>query len=406
MAVPNVPLPVQTLSQPFQSSFAAALPLSSANQAPVRNNSFLLQRPMPKMNKTARDKQWWTKAEDDKLRDAVASCGARNWKLISEIADVGKSDVQCLQRWTQVLRPGLKKGTWSKDEDHLLVELVDKHKTRSHTEPFKECIPWKKIEKDMGGRTAKQCRERWKLSLDPTINKSMWTPEEDRQLLNFQRELGNSWSQIKDLLGTNRTENSVKLRFKCLKKREEKFKRNLERIQQQQSSPDLISYEESEPPAKKLRTHSLPALPLDSLSKQFTYPVQNPATNPVSNFSNVFINEDNTTRTLFNTKSSPEMKRDGRNDNEAWSWTNSGLDSLYHAAELSAIKTEECSKVGLTPIEGDRRSLDAASNCDGDKTPVVPYDDSHGSSGSFSRQDSLKSIEFDEVVQILSDGTP
>lgn len=177
-----------------------------------------------KKNKTAKDKQWWTTLEDERLRKAVSTCGAKNWKLISEMANVGKSDVQCLQRWTQVLRPGLKKGTWSKEEDAKLTEKVTKLLKTSKQ------VPWKKLEKEMGGRTAKQCRERWKLSLDPNINKTLWNKDEDEQLLKLQAELGNSWSRIKDLLGTNRTENAVKLRYKCLKKREEKYQKNISQV--------------------------------------------------------------------------------------------------------------------------------------------------------------------------------
>lgn len=190
-----------------------------------------------KKNKTAKDKQWWTTKEDEKLRKAVEMSGAKNWKLISERANVGKSDVQCLQRWTQVLRPGLKKGTWSKEEDQRLTVLV-----REASESEANQIPWKKIEKEMGGRTAKQCRERWKLSLDPNINKTVWSKEEDMHLMRLQSELGNSWSKIKDILGTNRTENAVKLRFKCLKKREEKYQRNISSLQAtQQQFPVMFS---------------------------------------------------------------------------------------------------------------------------------------------------------------------
>lgn len=187
-----------------------------------------------KKNKTAKDKQWWTTNEDDRLRKAVATCGAKNWKLISEMASVGKTDVQCLQRWTQVLRPGLKKGTWSKEEDAKLTEKVTKLLKTSKQ------IPWKKLEKEMGGRTAKQCRERWKLSLDPTINKTVWNKDEDDQLLKLQAQLGNSWSRIKDLLATNRTENAVKLRYKCLKKREDKYKKNISHLHTQIQVPQPL----------------------------------------------------------------------------------------------------------------------------------------------------------------------
>lgn len=409
MAVSNVPLPVQSLSQPLTSSFGFPF-YSRDNPNHLSDKLTKMHKPTPKMNKTARDKQWWTKEEDDKLREAVASCGARNWKLISEIADVGKSDVQCLQRWTQVLRPGLKKGTWSKEEDRKLIELVDTHKTTSHTEPFKESIPWKKIEKDMGGRTAKQCRERWKLSLDPTINKSLWTAEEDRQLLELQKELGNSWSQIKDILGTNRTENSVKLRFKCLKKREEKFKRNLERMRQQN-----LPFEEQKPPQqpfKKLRTNSMPAFPLREVRNPPNNLIQSASTQNMSNFSDVFVNDrfaqQTQTINYATIENQVQVQRQQQTRQDAQQREdhlpfNVNLESLFHAVELAPIKTEECGRVGFTGVRDDSKN---SSDCDGDKTPVVPYDDSHGSSGSFSRQDSWKSIEFDEVLQILSDGTP
>ena len=36
----------------------------------------------------------------------------------------GRNHTQCLQRWSKVLAPGLRKGVWGVDEDDELVALV------------------------------------------------------------------------------------------------------------------------------------------------------------------------------------------------------------------------------------------------------------------------------------------
>lgn len=117
----------------------------------------------------------WTPEEDQLLQRAIAKHGERNWRAIADLVP-GRSYIQCLQRWKKALRPGLRKGHWSKEEDATLLKLVDK---------YKPDWDWSLISKQIPGRNAKQCRERWFLNLDPSINRGPWTPEEDEQLLNF-----------------------------------------------------------------------------------------------------------------------------------------------------------------------------------------------------------------------------
>lgn len=45
-------------------------------------------------------------------------------------------------------------------------------------------------------RSGKQCKERWMNHLDPNLKKHPWTHDEDLQLLEAQRRLGNSWTKI------------------------------------------------------------------------------------------------------------------------------------------------------------------------------------------------------------------
>mmetsp|Transcript_32209 Transcript_32209/g.59963 ORF Transcript_32209/g.59963 Transcript_32209/m.59963 type:complete len:276 (-) Transcript_32209:1050-1877(-) len=121
----------------------------------------------PNGSKSSRGK--WTADEDEVLREAVLTHGGRNWKKISEFLH-GRTDVQCLHRWQKVLRPGLVKGPWTKEEDDKVVELVGEYGVKS----------WSFIARKLEGRLGKQCRERWYNHLNPDINKDPWSAEEDR----------------------------------------------------------------------------------------------------------------------------------------------------------------------------------------------------------------------------------
>jgi len=148
--------------------------------------------------------QKWTAEQDAALRVAVEKYGGKNWKAIAAMVP-DRNHVQCLQRWKKVLKPGLIKGHWTAEEDAKLVELV-KHPSLEN---------WAMVAQHVPGRTAKQCRERWSLNLDPSINRGPWTPAEDDLLLKLQAEKGNKWAELSTHL-PGRTENAVKTRYKSL----------------------------------------------------------------------------------------------------------------------------------------------------------------------------------------------
>ena len=148
----------------------------------------------------------WTAEQDDALRAAVALHRGQNWKAIAQMVE-GRDHVQCLQRWKKVLQPGLVKGMWSHEEDELLLKLMSTSQPKN----------WAGVAAMVPGRTAKQCRERWSLSLDPSINRGPWTQEEDELLVKLHDTLGNCWAQIKGHL-SSRTENAVKTRYKTLER--------------------------------------------------------------------------------------------------------------------------------------------------------------------------------------------
>mmetsp|Transcript_22597 Transcript_22597/g.46946 ORF Transcript_22597/g.46946 Transcript_22597/m.46946 type:complete len:568 (-) Transcript_22597:166-1869(-) len=166
---------------------------------------------------------FWTKEEDDKLREAVKFHNESNWKLIA--AKVGtRNHMQCLQRWMKVLTPGLVKGPWTKNEDEMLIRLVNEgHKN------------WGTLALKIPGRTSKQCRERWFHALDPTINKTAYTEEEDKIIIDLHAKVGNRWATIAKSL-SNRTENSVKIRWKAM----QRLKKRKEREKEKELERDLL----------------------------------------------------------------------------------------------------------------------------------------------------------------------
>jgi len=154
----------------------------------------------------------WTKSEDAMLRQAVDDYGAKNWKQISDEAFHGlRSDVQCLHRWQKVLKPGLRKGQWVKDEDDIVRDLVAKMGGAAH-------VKWSSVAEHLPGRLGKQVRERWQNHLDPSLTKEPWAEAEDQLLISLQALMGNRWSEIARAF-VGRSENSVKNRWNSKQRR-------------------------------------------------------------------------------------------------------------------------------------------------------------------------------------------
>jgi myb proto-oncogene protein len=105
--------------------------------------------------------------------------------------------------------------SWNEDEDQELTEIIDELGPQHWSRVAAQLNL--RLHNGLPIRLGKQCRERWLGTLDPEIQKSEWTNEEDSILISQQMLHGNKWSTISEHL-PGRTENQTKNRWRKLEK--------------------------------------------------------------------------------------------------------------------------------------------------------------------------------------------
>ncbi|CAN1161084.1 Transcription factor MYB102 [Linum perenne] len=95
---------------------------------------------------------------------------------------------------------GLKKGPWTTDEDDKLTSYVHLHGPGN----------WRNLPKNAGlERCGKSCRLRWTNYLRPDIRRGRFSFEEEESIIQLHSILGNKWSAIAARL-PGRTDNEIK----------------------------------------------------------------------------------------------------------------------------------------------------------------------------------------------------
>lgn len=107
-----------------------------------------------------KERQRWQPEEDALLRAYVKQYGAKEWNLVSQRMGkpLHRDAKSCLERWKNYLKPGIKKGSLTPEEQSLVISLQAKYGNK-----------WKKIASELPGRTAKRLGKWWEVFKDKQL---------------------------------------------------------------------------------------------------------------------------------------------------------------------------------------------------------------------------------------------
>ncbi|XP_065854689.1 transcription factor MYB93 [Euphorbia lathyris] len=96
----------------------------------------------------------WTPEEDKKLIDHIQEHGHGSWRALPKLAGLNRCGKSCRLRWTNYLRPDIKRGQFSQEEEQIIINL---HSILGNK--------WSAIAQSLPGRTDNEIKNLWNTHL-------------------------------------------------------------------------------------------------------------------------------------------------------------------------------------------------------------------------------------------------
>ncbi|XP_058077141.1 transcription factor MYB61-like [Magnolia sinica] len=149
----------------------------------------------------------WSPEEDEKLLRHITKYGHGCWSSVPKQAGLQRCGKSCRLRWINYLRPDLKRGTFSQQEENLIIEL---HAVLGNR--------WSQIAAQLPGRTDNEIKNLWnscikkklrQRGIDPNTHKPLSEVEngEDKAAASASSEKASGSNELKLLSVGSVTEN-------------------------------------------------------------------------------------------------------------------------------------------------------------------------------------------------------
>ncbi|KAL1812440.1 hypothetical protein ACET3Z_022505 [Daucus carota] len=122
----------------------------------------------------------WSPEEDEKLFNHIARFGVGCWSSVPKLAGLQRCGKSCRLRWINYLRPDLKRGMFSQEEEDLILSL---HQLLGNR--------WAQIAAQLPGRTDNEIKNFWNSCLKKKLMKQGIDPSTHKPLTESENKITN-----------------------------------------------------------------------------------------------------------------------------------------------------------------------------------------------------------------------